>query len=144
MNEEQARGLVEDLRAAYPQQALPVESVEAYARWLVDLPEEDARRAVQELIQTSEILPTIAAIRARAAERMLQIPSADEAFNEIAQAVRLVGRYRAQPDWSTPFLREIIRAYGGWTLLCQVEMKHDEFVEIYGRVRRGALRQVAA
>ena len=68
MNKPDVKRLVAVLKAAYPRQELPPETVAIYAEMLADLDAETATAAVKRAIQTSRFFPTIAEIRNVAAE----------------------------------------------------------------------------
>lgn len=77
---------IERLRAAYPRQAFPPESVAMYVVSLVDLPPEDVALAVSALVSRSEWLPSIAEIRRQVVEASLALPRAAAAW-ELIQTV---------------------------------------------------------
>jgi hypothetical protein len=143
MDNAQATELIERLRAAYPQRDIPKASVEAYAARVTDLPAAETTAAIEHLIRTSDDFPSIAALRAEAQERVLNIPSVDDAYNEISAGIRHHGRYQPQPQWSSPFLRRIVAAHGGWTQMCQADVTRQEFRETYYRLRREAVAHAA-
>jgi hypothetical protein len=81
------------LRAAYPRQEFPDDTVRVYVRQLSDLDEDAVARAVDRLTKKSVFLPSIAEIRQEVAEEQLALPSASEAW-EIAET----GDLRNAPD----------------------------------------------
>lgn len=73
---------VASLRAAYPNQNLPVETVAVYAAALEDLEPADVRDATAALIKASRFFPTVAEIRERVAETRLSLPGPTAAWLE--------------------------------------------------------------
>lgn len=68
------------LKAAYPRQAFPDDTVRVYVRMLNDVPEDELAHAIDRLVKTRTFLPSIAEIRQHVASTSLALPSAGEAW----------------------------------------------------------------
>lgn len=92
------------LRAAYPRQDFPDETVALYVEMLGDLPDGEVVDAVKRLVKRSTFLPSVAEIRREVAEAALRLPTPAEAWRmvndaatqnllplEVAEAMRDVG-----------------------------------------------------
>lgn len=120
------------LRAAYPRQAFPDESVRLYARMLADMGDREVTEAVRALILTSTFLPSISEIRAEVAERRLGLPTAAEAWSLVWHSQR------------PGIVDEAVRQCGGRWALTHGESHQAErrFVKAYEQLREDAIRTV--
>lgn len=127
------------LRAAYPGQDFPDDSVRLYVRMLAGEPEADVVRAVERLIRRSPWLPKVADILREVAEERLQLPSAEEAWSLIV-------------DLEAPPLPKAVRdamsaAGGRWTIMHSENptATRAQFVKDYtARRERRVLEQMGA
>jgi hypothetical protein len=139
--------LVATLMAAYPQAQMTVATSKVYEHQLGDLDREVATVAVERLINTANWLPTVAQIRAAAAEvkygpRRL----GGEAWGDVVAAMRRVGFYRL-PRFDDPIVADAV-AMLGWQSLCSSENEVSDrarFIELYdGLAERARKNTVAA
>jgi hypothetical protein len=83
----EAGALVAVLKAAFPRQEVPEETMRLYAEQLVDLDLKAGEAAISKLLHTSRFFPTIAEIRAAANEaRYGVLPTPGEAWQMAAEA----------------------------------------------------------
>lgn len=88
MTIDEALELMGTLAAAYPRQELRDETLEVYARDLIDLDQKLAAEAVAHVLRSSRFFPTIAEIRDAAAELELDAPGPMEAWRQASQLDR--------------------------------------------------------
>lgn len=106
-----------DLKDAFPHQKVGDRQVALYMRQLSDLPSDVLGVVVQEMIRTREFFPTISAIRAAAAERMLALPGEAEALAQIEERMRWARLSEADRDEAPvvhPLVREALDHVGGY------------------------------
>jgi hypothetical protein len=137
----EALRLIASLADCYPNATITKQSLEAFARRLIDLPFEVAHAAVEACIAEGRFMPTIAEIRAKASELLDDAPAADEAWGEVQRAIMRHGTY-GKPEFSHARIQAIVRRMG-WLALCQSENDSTDrahFVRYYeaetGRIRR--------
>lgn len=95
--------------AAFPGKAFPDTTAALYGRMLADLDPEAVDRAVDRLLNASDFMPTIHAIKREVAEEALALPTPEEAWD-----IALMGDLKHAP----PELRGAVTAVGGrWALL---------------------------
>ena len=94
------------LRAAFPSQPFPEDSVRVYVRALADVPSAVLTDAVDAIVKTSRFRPTIAEIRETVARRALDLPTAGVAWVMANDPEAYSG------DWP-PVLIDTVRACGG-------------------------------
>lgn len=121
------------LRDAYPRSNFPDRTIQLYGAALGSLPDDAVVAAVNELIQTSEFLPTIAAIKRAVAEREMRLPSAEDAW-EIAER----GSLRNAPE---PVRRAAEHVGGRWQILNSENPTtvRAQFLRAYDGLRERAL-----
>lgn len=134
------------LTAAFPTD-LPSKTIKIYEDYLVDIPNEDLKIAVEEIIANNKFFPKVAEIREMASQIQLRrqgIPSAADAWAEVARQMREKGYYNA-PEWSHPLIEEAMRAVGGWTHLTGAEVINMETVRAqYMRIYESMVSRVRA
>lgn len=133
----EAAAAIAVLRAAYPRQSFPDESVAFYARKLADLPGPELVAAVDRITNRSSFLPSVAEIRLEVAEAVLGLPDVTEAW-EIA----LSGSLRDAPAC----VRAATEFVGGRYALLRTnrpEVVRAQFREQYTRLRERALLEEA-
>lgn len=134
MTRVEAAKLVAMLLQAYPSAQFGPASSALYERMLADLDAGVCGAAVERLIGTSKWLPTIAEIRAMAADlrhgaRRLGV----EAYGDVVEATRRVGSYRPPPEFADPLVAECVKLLG-WRNLCRGENEASDrarFIELY-------------
>ncbi len=146
----EAAKLVAMLVAAYRDAAVSEQTSEVYETMLRDLDFELAKRAVQRLICSSKWLPTVAEIRAAAADvQHGPVRAGGEAWGDLVEAIRRVGSYRPAPTFADPLVNECVKAMG-WRELClgsNDAADRAKFVSLYdslaGRERSNLVAGVA-
>jgi hypothetical protein len=136
MTRAEASELVALLALAYPSAKFSEGNAQAYEAFLLDLPVDRARVAIEQVCQTSRFLPAIAEIRA-AALSTLTPRAAAEAWGDVVQAIRRFGVYRA-PSFGDPVVAYAVDRLG-WRNVC-LEDSSDaslraRFCEIYDAAR---------
>lgn len=117
MSPSQAAELVAILSAAFPNEKWTEQTCEVYEQMLLDLDVQLAMRAVQVLVCTSRFVPTIAEIRAAAADVAVgERRTGVDAWGDVVAAIRRVGSYGV-PEFSDPLTARAVRALG-WRNLC--------------------------
>lgn len=99
----EVRKLVSRLAAAFPDPPISDETRKEYCRMLVDLPYPETDRAIEELEATWGKLPTIYRIRDAVITPMLDLPSADEAWDQVQ---------RRKPD-RHELVTKVVNLFGG-------------------------------
>lgn len=125
---------------AWPRAQFTRSNAEAYELMLADLEYEAARLAIVRLAATSTWVPSIAEIRAAAAELAYgATKSGGEAWVELMGAVRRVGRYGHAPRFDDAVLADIVRRLG-WEEVCSMGTDADRarFIELYDTHARRA------
>jgi hypothetical protein len=133
------------LTAAYSRN-LSEQTLRIYVGSLEDISRTELMRAVRGLVATSKFLPSIAEIREQAlAVGADLIPTAYEAWGEIVQAARMLGRNQI-PKWSHPAIGVALNQVGGFRQVCdseRPEITETYFIKAYNlgveRDRREAL-----
>lgn len=123
------------LRAAYPRQDFPDDSVTMYGTMLEDLDASAVSRAIGRLVKRSTWLPSIAEIREEIAEEMLGLPTVSEAVESLAR-----GSHRH------PTVDRIFSALGGrWSYDQSTApgLFRREFTKMYAEERQTAIRAAA-
>lgn len=132
------------MRGYWPRQAVTEEVVMAYSEMLADLSWAAASMAVKELAATSQWWPAISEIRGVVARLQVSPATSGDAWAEVCQAVRNVGRYKV-PEWSSPAVERAVDAVGGWQVICDSEMLAAErkcFLAAYEAATQRELHEV--
>ncbi len=132
----QAQKLVGILIAGYPEVQLREETVATYVRFLVDLDDAAAEKAVEELIASSVAMPPIAAIRRHVINEELQLPTAAEAWVSISATGRSEELHELARE-----ARELMG--GSWAIRTtdQPSIMRAQYLKIYDELREKALQQ---
>lgn len=126
--------MVRLLLAAYPQVALREQTEETYIRWLLDLDPGVVSRAIEDLIASSAVLPTIAEIRHAAMEETVGVPTALGAW------VSLMEREGELHDLT----KQVVKLFGGtWGIRTSAEpsITRAHFLKVYEAERERWLRR---
>lgn len=134
MTKQEALMIISMLKAAFPHQEFPKESVRLYITCLLDLPFGPAKAGALNLITqpNRRFMPAIGEIRAAILNTMHPIPSAEEAWAEVIQQIHEVGSY-GRPSFSHPLIEKAVRA-ADWATLCQSDqpaIERAHFLRIY-------------
>lgn len=117
MTSEEAGVILDALVAAFPRTTMSAETVQIYARFLVDVSVEQAVDAAARWIARGRSFPLISELReAIEREHGAGPPDADQAFAEVMRKVGSVGRYR-EPVWSHPAISAAVDAIT-WREVC--------------------------
>ena len=108
------------LKAAFPRQVIGADTIAIYSDMLADLDAQEALNAVKCILSNADFFPTIAEIRAQVARSQVSLPNAEEAWNEVRDAIRAVGIHREPPTFSHPAIQRAAEAIG-WNTLCESE-----------------------
>ena len=145
MNKGEAMKLLATLRAAWPRQEVGQDTAAVYAAMLADLPLEEAKAAVQLLVQTSRFFPTIAEIREKVAEaRCGDLTAPELAWGEVQEAIGRVGSYH-RPLFANPAIQRAVDAIG-WRAICldeNLSATRARFLDAYKAARAQAIEAVA-
>lgn len=148
-----AQALLE-LRLAFPQREVPVETLRLYARQLDDLEEATAVDAVYRLIRTAKFFPTISEIREAAVTGGATDGLAEAAWAEVLREVARVGFNRGPvfhagkfhepetPRFTSP-VTEAAVASMSWRLIClgeQAEVR-SQFLWTWKNVATGLVKR---
>jgi hypothetical protein len=129
----EAAKLVAFLAAAYRDSKFTEDASKVYEALLADLDFATAQEAVVRLISTSKWLPTIAEIRATAADiKHGPVRSGGEAYGDVLAEIRRTGAWGA-PSFKDPLVAECVRLMT-WRGLCLGENEASDrarFIELY-------------
>lgn len=98
-------------------------TAELWYRMLADIPYEVAEKALMSVLAKAKYFPTVAEIREAAADIINpQLPSAMDAWGEVARAVRDYGYYRQEEALNSlsPITRRVVENIG-WHEICLCE-----------------------
>jgi hypothetical protein len=121
---------------AYPRQEIGEGTIEVYRQTLADIPPEILKAAVLVHVARSQWFPAVAELRDAAAglvERAMNIPSAFEAWDEVARLIRQVGSW-GTPAFSNPLIGKAVAGVGGWLAICMSENQiadRARFFQVY-------------
>lgn len=136
------------LSAAYPRHEIADATPELYLHLLADIPDEILEAATLDHISRSTFYPTIAELRAAAANLATgadRLPTAYDAWQEVSQAIVRFGRDR-KPDFANPILERTVSALG-WRNLCLSTNQiadRARFIEAYNEFLHRAREQSVA
>lgn len=130
-----AMALMQD---AYPRADLPDRTIQTYAAKLQDLDPAEVYDAMQQIVRTSKWPPSLADIREAVAERTLNLPTVEEAW-EIAES----GSLKNAPE---PVRRAAEYVGGRWNILHSDNptATRAQFREAYEGYRATAIRDFQA
>jgi hypothetical protein len=149
MTLDESSRLVAQLAAAFPNAVIQRETAQVYSAALADLDPDAAQRAIVRIIATSRFFPSIAEIRSLVAEEACGLPDAEQAWLEVAAAVRAFDdsdRETWWPEWSAPIIGEALLGVGSlWSLSISSNPSADraQFARIYNSLRRRQVETVA-
>lgn len=116
--------------------------VSAYHLALADVPYVAGEAAVVAWLRTGRFFPAPAELRELAAEALGLAPGVDQAWSEVAAAIRAVGSY-GQPRFSHPLIAGVVCRIG-WRALCTSEnpgADREHFCRLYQAHRSRFLRE---
>lgn len=143
MKESEVSRLVQMLKAAYPRQPLPTDTLAVYSAFLSDLEREPGEEAVRTAIATLKFFPTIAEIRELATARRVSLPNTTDAWGEVLRVVGSTGRYRL-PKFTHPAIARVVDAMG-WIVVCDSdnqEATRAHFLRLYVDTSETVLHEV--
>jgi hypothetical protein len=138
--------LVALLAAAWRDAAISDETAGVYSSMLADLDFDVAQQAVHRLINTSKWLPTVAEIRATAADiEHGPVRAGGEAYGDVLAEIRRTGHYGV-PRFQDPLVAEAVGIMG-WRGLCLGDNEAADrarFIEVYDRLASRGRADVVA
>jgi hypothetical protein len=126
------------LAGAYPNFALPNESISIYQRLLADMDFDLLKAATIHCASMLKFFPTVAEIRSTAVELKSSaegIPSPDEAWGTVLEEIRNVGHLKA-PTFKHEFIASVVQRFG-WRNLCMSEnatADRARFIDAYSNM----------
>lgn len=146
----QLAGLVGAYLHQFRQQQVPTSLVDTYLRELQDVPVDTLERAIREVIRTHDRFPTVAAIRAAAAEATLRLPTEGDALAQIERRIawgRANENERGDRPEIHPLVRDALERVGGFHAFRNAEspeILRGQFGRLYRELRAGAIRTAQA
>jgi len=135
-----AAELVMLLLGAYPHAKVHSRTSQVYETMLADLDVESARAAVQRLITTSKFMPTVAEVRAAAADlERGPVRSGADAWLDVLAQIRSEG-YCGAPRFDDAIVTALVERWG-WSRLClegSLEADRARFIEAYDSLAKQA------
>lgn len=136
--------VIANLARAYPRQAITAEALTLYVQHLADIPDGMLADIGREWIRTERFFPTIAELRALAAERALSLPTDEQALAQVTARIAW-GRdaMDADPPDVHPLAVAAVRAVGGYPAFRASEKPEvitGQFLRFYRDARAAALR----
>jgi hypothetical protein len=146
MQRSEAAKLVAMISAAWRDAAISDATAEIYETMLADLSFETAQQAVARLIATNKWLPTIAEIRATAADiEHGPARKGGEAYGDVLAEIRRTGAYGV-PTFKDPVVAECVRLMT-WRGLCLGDNEAADrarFIELYDGLQTRVRADVVA
>ncbi len=145
MTKTQVIEMVGILSSVFPDQKWSEATCKAYEMFLVDLDYELAQSAIRRLASTQKFRPSVAEIRAAAADTALgEKRSGADAWGDVVKAIRHVGSYGA-PKFDDPFTARAVEALG-WRNLCLGDSSEASdrarFCEVYDAISGSERRAI--
>lgn len=138
------RAVLAVLLSSYPRTTIRPEVIEAYTAMLADLDADALRAAATAHIAESQWWPTIAELRSRVAEMVVDLPSPESAWAEVQRAILSHGTAE-WPTWSCPQIRAAVVEAGGWRTIClspTLAASRRAFLDAYAMHRSQAVEAV--
>lgn len=117
------------------------EQVSVWYQMLGGYTEEEFSRAVQELIKTEEYLPSIAKITKTIAKTKVNLPDAEDEWQDVLRAVRQFGSWDEEGALNSlePYTRKIVK-YIGFNRICMATPEEQtwnkkEFIGEYNSLK---------
>lgn len=142
--------ILAELGAAFRRDKVPPETFALYLRHVADIPEDVLQAAVDELIRTGDYFPTVRAIRAAAAEHVLDLPTEAAALAQISGRMdwaRANDADQGDPPAVHPLVRQALDLVGGYTAFRSTDVPgviRSQFLRLYKDLRAGAVHEVQA
>lgn len=141
MTDAQVVKLLAVLSAALDHHVEP-EKRDAYIFFLKDLDNAEAEAVVREWVGSGKpYFPKVSELRTLVGERRTMLPSPEEAWAAVSNAICRYGRYNP-PEWPNAALDAAVRAIG-WLSLCnstEPGVERAQFMRIYDAYRQRAVR----
>jgi len=145
------------LRLAFPQREVEVDTLGLYGRHLADLPEAEVVDAIYRLIRTAKFFPTVAEIREATVTGGATEGLAEAAWAEVLREVARVGWNRGpvfsggrfhdpdQPRFTSPVTEAAVESLS-WRLIClgeQAEVR-NQFLWTWRNLATGLVKRSQA
>ena len=149
MTEREAKALVTLLKSMYPHTEVSRETWQGYAHYLADLDFDQAKAAVDELVVTSRFFPSVAEIRELVADHACGLPSEEEAWHEVEEAIRRFdsadsSTWTYSSDFSCPAVGAAAQSMGGVSAMHEARelaFSRREFMRSYAASRAQTVRR---
>lgn len=145
------QALVADLVRAFPRdfpRGPDPGTVDVYVRRLSTLPPEILTRVVHELIDTETRFPTVGQIKTLAGERVLRLPSEQDAVAQVEARMAWATRGReGDPPAVHPLVEQALRQFGGYAafrLADSPSIVRSQFIRAYRDARAAEVRRYAS
>jgi len=134
-----AKAIVQQLVAAYPNAKVSEQTVVVYLRMLQDIPADELQTVVDQCIAQHKFIPTVAEIRDMYHTLTVSLaqPTAAEAWGQVRRAITRYGRIRV-PEFDDPLVAEAV-THMGWRELCVSENQvadRARFLQIYEQLEQ--------
>lgn len=146
MNIDETSRVLAVLTAHWPMFQIPNPegTLHAYQLGLSDVPYDIGMVAAEKAIRTARFFPTVAELRDLILDKMLDFPSAEEAWAEVKRGFSHGGIYQ-EPEWSCLPVTQAVRAIG-WRVLCTSPEGGSDIAErfslTYRTYRKRALNDI--
>ncbi|WP_434577152.1 replicative helicase loader/inhibitor [Thermoanaerobacterium thermosaccharolyticum] len=141
MTVQETTKIVNALKIAYPRYAEQIQEnkqgmISLFAFMFKDVPYKVVNCALQKFILESPYPPTVHDLyKEIVSVTKFNVPDEDEAWHEVARAIRLYGYYRPEEafDSMSEVVRDVVKAIG-WSEIClskNIDLVRDQFVRLY-------------
>lgn len=141
MTVQETAKIVNALKVAYPRYVEQIQEnkqgmISLFAFMFKDVPYEAVNCALQKFILESPYPPTVHDLYKEVmAFTKPDIPDEDEAWYEVARAIRLYGYYRPEEAFGSmsEIVRDVVKAIG-WSEIClseNIELVREQFIRLY-------------
>jgi len=146
MTVQETTKIVNALKVAYPRYAEQIQEnkqgmISLFAFMFKDVPYEVVSCALQKFILESPYPPTVHDLYKEVmAFTKPDIPDEDEAWYEVARAIRLYGYYRHEEafDSMSEVVRDVVKTIG-WSEIClskNIDLVREQFIRLYSIARQ--------
>lgn len=141
MTVQETTKIVNALKVAYPRYAEQIQEnkqgmISLFTAMFKDMSYEVVNCALQKFILESPYPPTVHDLyKEIVSVTKFNVPDEDEAWHEVARAIRLYGYYRPEEafDSMSEVVRDVVKAIG-WLEIClseNIEIVRDQFIRLY-------------